>query len=592
MPLNLSDAAVLVASVEDRAARLKRGKDGGYVFLVERTNDVPAVLSLKLEFAKSYTKAPGYNSVSFKPPLAAVSKWLIRVPESEVKIEVRPLIAATDAPEAGPSETRLLAFLGPAATVNIGWTAKAEGAKGLEALVNLSVEQQVSIEEGIVRTRAQLAYEITRAELSQLEVELPSEEKIINVSDPNVREWSVKQGAVQLLTVQLFQPVRGKQNLLLEFERLAPPNPLVVPCIQGGNVVRQHGFIVVRNAAGLRAEAVAREGVVQIDPEDLPAQLRNRKWDSAHRYVTAPYTLKLNVERVEPRILADSFVDVYLRPEELQLRLVTVFEIQKAGVFQLDLQLPAGFDLRSVKGIGGKDVAPLEVDRHFVDAAAGNRLFVSLGRKAQGRVGLAVELIRTLSEPDLLSPTGRTVLFDLALPTVRGGAFVEREQGRLVVYAPESLRTDARVRTGLRPITYAEAGGGKPGPAQPAEKERPCLSFAYSEPPIALQLAVERRPPHLTARQLLVVRVEPGVVKYDAAFFYDILYSSVKFLHLDLPKSLASEVRITTPRIRYATLEVRPTIWRPAMYRGASRAKRNSWARCGSISTGKKSWKE
>ncbi|MGQ9662682.1 MAG: hypothetical protein ACUVWX_10170 [Kiritimatiellia bacterium] len=300
---------------------------------------------------------------------------------------------------------------------------------------------------------------------------------------------------------------------------------------------------------------MAREGVLQVDLEDLPPQLREGKWNSAYRYVTVPYTLKLNVERVEPRILADSFLDVYLRPEELVLQLVSVFDIQKAGVFRLDLQLPTGFDLRSVRGVGGRGVEPLEVDRYFLDTAAGNRLFVSLSRKVQGKVGLLVELVRTLSEPDLLSPTGKTVLLDLPLPSARGGTFVEREQGRLVVYAPESLRVDTRSRTGLRPITYTEAGEAKPGLVKPAEKERPCLSFAYSEPPIALQLAAERRAPYLTARQLLVIRVEPGVIKYDATFFYDILYSGVKFLRLDIPKSLASEIRITTPGIRYATLE-------------------------------------
>lgn len=53
----------------------------------------------------------------------------------------------------------------------------------------------------------------------------------------------------------------------------------------------------------------------------------------------------------------------------------------------------------------------------------------------------------------------------------------------------------------------------------------------------------------MTAAQLLVARVEPGVVKFDATFFYDIRYSGVKNLRIDLPAELAAEVRNATPEI-------------------------------------------
>ncbi|MCX7591650.1 MAG: hypothetical protein N2255_08490, partial [Kiritimatiellae bacterium] len=67
--------------------------------------------------------------------------------------------------------------------------------------------------------------------------------------------------------------------------------------------------------------------------------------------------------------------------------------------------------------------------------------------------------------------------------------------------------------------------------------------------------AVQRRAPHVTARQFVVANLEAGVVKYEASFFYDVLYSGVKFLRLDVPASLASEIRIITPGIRYSVFQ-------------------------------------
>ena len=92
-------------------------------------------------------------------------------------------------------ETVILAFVGAAPTVRIEWTPKAEGATGLTALASVQAEQQVWIQEGITRSRTNLAYAISRAELNQLAIEVPADYKVVNVFDPNVRQWSVEPAA-------------------------------------------------------------------------------------------------------------------------------------------------------------------------------------------------------------------------------------------------------------------------------------------------------------------------------------------------------------------------------------------------------------
>ena len=45
----------------------------------------------------------------------------------------------------------------------------------LTSLASVQAQQEVTIDEGVTRTRAQLVYEISRAELAQLSIEVPAE---------------------------------------------------------------------------------------------------------------------------------------------------------------------------------------------------------------------------------------------------------------------------------------------------------------------------------------------------------------------------------------------------------------------------------
>ena len=101
----------------------------------------------------------------------------------------------------------MLAFLGAAPSVRIDWTPRAEGATGLDALVSVQAEQEVTIDEGVARTRVRLNYQISRAELAELKIEVPGDQKVVNVADANLRQWNVEpSGSNQTITVGLFQP--------------------------------------------------------------------------------------------------------------------------------------------------------------------------------------------------------------------------------------------------------------------------------------------------------------------------------------------------------------------------------------------------
>ncbi len=439
--------------------------------------------------------------------------------------------------------------------MQIDWTPKAEGAMGLAALATVQTEQQVNIDEGVIRTRTQLAYTISRAELAELAIEVPADQKVLNVFDPNVKEWKVEQAeALSKITVQLYQPARESQRLLIEMERFSDEllqKPIAVPVVRALAVGRQQGVVVVQVAQTLRAEPATRVGLLQLDANELPPTLAQTPWSFSYRFPAVPFELTLRAEKVQPQIQTHELVEAYLEPERLTLDLLALYKIERAGVFQLELDVPLGFEVRAVRGHAAAGAEAAVVDTHHVTADdKAQHVVVNLSRKAMGNVGLFVELQRQLEDPNLLSPTGQASTIPLPLPRVSAAKEIERSVGRLLIYAPESLRVNPVKQDGVQSISFAEAlqdaastRDGRFGPA------REVLAYAYTQAPVDLNLAVERRKPYVTARQLLLARVEAGVVKYEATLFYEIRYSGVKSLRLDVPAALAKEIRNQTPTV-------------------------------------------
>ena len=233
IPLRLSDAAITSATLAGEPARIVGGPGEDYRLLVEKKGKKAEQIVLSLEYAKAISKMPGQNSVSFQAPQAPVSRWRVRIPQAGVKVNIFPLIAATEVP---PAETkgekvekgkvRRESENRPRPTKPWCWPLsgrprwsastgppRPKGATGLAALVSVQAEQQVWINEGAARSRTNLTYAISRAELGQLAVEVPADYKVVNVFDANVRQWSVEPPAAgakrQKITAQLFEPAKS-----------------------------------------------------------------------------------------------------------------------------------------------------------------------------------------------------------------------------------------------------------------------------------------------------------------------------------------------------------------------------------------------
>lgn len=566
VPIRLGDSAIIHAKIGDQPARVIFEDQQGYFVLLEQVDEKPRTVVVELEYAKAFTKNPGQNTVGFEAPQAPVNRWQFRVPQTGAKITIQPMIAASEQPPAmngdkPVEETRLLAFVGAAAHVRVDWTGKAEGATGLTALVNAQVQQMITINEGAIRTRAQIAYDISRAELSQFVLEVPADQKVVNVFDPNVRQWEVKaEGELQLITVQLFQPIRGAQNLVVELERfLSDMNQkeLRLPTVKAVGAGRQQGIVVISVNNALRSEVLRRVGLTQLGIEELPDSLKASKWEYSYRYAAVPFDLAVATEKVLPRIRATELAEVYLEPEQMAIDLLAVYQIDRAGVFQLELDVPADFEVRGVNGVpcAPAGAQPVQVDSYNLIGEKKTRLVVNLTQRAIGSVALAVQLRKALDQPSLLTPSDESTEIPLPIPRVAAGAS-ESTRGRVIVYAPESLRVNIGQHQGARLIPIAEALQGMESMrAGRYSNLREVLALAYTQQPAQLALATNRRKPDVSVRQLLVTTVNNQSVEFEARFYYDIRYSGVKSLQIKLPLEIVKEqVRNETPGVRERAL--------------------------------------
>jgi hypothetical protein len=563
LPLRLGDSAIRSARIAGEPARILRDEQG-HTLLIEKQGKEPQSIVLELEFSKAFTKSPGNNRVTFQSPQAAVNHWKVRLAEPGVRVAIHPqAISGDDAkPDPAAKETVVEADVGSAAEVAIDWTPKSEGAAGLAALASVQTRADLVIDEGIVRAQVHLMYTISRSQLDRLTLEAAAGYKVVNVFDPNVQKWEITQSdeTKQTIVVQLFEPAKGSQALRVELERVdesLTTNGVAAPSVKALEAQRQFGVLAVRITPALRADVAARTGLSQLDAGELPPELANQPWAYSYRFAAVPYSLTLNVHAVEPRIEATEFVEAYIEPQQTTVELLASLNIERAGIFSIDATVPEGYEVRNVAGRAFADVQPAVIESHHWDAQK-NRLTIQFGRKALGKTGLVVQLVKRMDDPRLLTPSGETVDFQLDLPRIAHPA-LERSQGYLIVYAPDALRFKSTTTTGLQNIAVSEVlskGLSVRDGRMPHLRET--SAFAFFQDAAKLQLAIERRTPQVTVRQSLAATIESGIVRYDAVFHYDIRYSGVRSLRIDVPTDLVNAIRNKTKVVADAPYAKQP----------------------------------
>ncbi len=569
VPLGLHDAAVRSARIENQTARIVPDPQNGVVLLYEApAQREPFTVRLEIEYAKAVEKIPGRNTVALHPPRAPINEWRVTVPESAVTIAIHPSLAATtESPmdsSGAADRTVLHAFVGPADEVRIEWNPQAERAAGVTTLATAEAQQELFISEAAIRCRTYLEYMVSGGELPRLQLRLPATYRVVGIFDANVKQWQTStDGPVQHVSVELFEPARSRQTLIVELERFGvdpTAEEFAAPMVEALDAGRQQGIVAVQLGEALRGATRLRNGLVQVDSSELPDRLKSQNWHFAFRYVTLPYQLSLGLEKVSPEVTARQYAQAYIDPRQLVLTLFAVFDIQQSGLFQIQITAPPGWQPLRVEGQSAPGIEAVQVESVQPASDQPDVWVVQLGRKAIGQVGLRVEWQRTIEEPNLVSPTGQPTRLELVVPRIET-AGLHRLNGFLIIRAPVSLRVVPTAMSGLHVTSLSEAAPPDASVFRPMSE--PVLgegiAFAHGAEPARVELLAERRKPQVDVRQLLNVQVQPGLVRHEAKFFFEVRYSPVKTLRIDLPSRVAAKARNVTSGVRDEVIDPQPS---------------------------------
>ncbi|MFN0057503.1 MAG: hypothetical protein ACKVX7_03525 [Planctomycetota bacterium] len=515
---------------------------GEYAILLPR----PGMYRAKIAFSVRVAKAPGKKSFGFGIPPLAVSRLELRIPEDGVRVDVQPLIAATES-VAESGVTRVLAFLGNSPQVSVSWSPPPGRVDRDGTIVSAAQQIAVRLSERLLRIDTRIDFEVLRGESDEFRVRLPADTRLLHVQADNSRAWT--QEGDQLI-VQLFTPVKRYQ-LGLSFERPFEqvPERVDVPFPRIENVLRESGFAVAVADVGLKTRVESSAGLSQLDPQEMPQDLRldrGLRFGYLAHTAAAPLKLVLAVEKITPVVHAETTSVVALGEHEDVWVGWIEFDVRKAGVFVLQFQVP---QVWTVQQVG----EPQQIEDFQASDAEGQRtVTVNLRARALGNLRVPFRLTRAggVREGALTFPALRVV----------GAA---QDRGLLGVSVPRAVEAVTTTRTALVDIDVdpllrtgilGQVGGDAGIPR----------AFRYRSTPASVELRLTARKTEIDVIAQHLVEVGDGEIKHTHLLDYNVMYAPVDKLYFTAPAALDNELKIETKQktdVRKSGKEGDATIW-------------------------------
>ena len=575
VPIGLGEVAVAQASVvqgADKAPGLLRIVGGEYV-LVTRGKGRRV---LKVDFVRQLITKPGLNVLSYRMPAAAISTLDLTIPEADMKVDVDPMRAATTQQEgpAGKKVTRLQAFLGTARAVKLSWKPKTQAAAELEPVVICEQFHHVQVDEALIRHEVRLDYDVRRRGVGSFTIQLPGGFRVTAVNGENIRKWDVKAapdagaGAnakkPQTLVVELFAPVKDKYTLTIQTEKFLKEADATLPLepVITRKVVRRTGLIAITRSNRRSVELRGLKNLARVDTGRLPKAIRGLPGATAYRFITADYGATLVIGTVLPRITVRQLWALDVDDDRLELRGELKYRVERAGVFQVAMDLPEPWQVVSVGP--ASTVHEHQLQTVGQGAKKTRRLNVLLKRELTGDLNLSVLLRGPRGSAD------EAVKFVLPLADEKN---LQLYTGQFVLSLAGRFRAEVEKLAQLQSIPLNQAEVKKRRPAM-----APTMAFEFSGidrgQPAGADFRIAVKPAQVSAVVHRLVNIQPGSVQQDAVVQFKVQYAPVEKFYLKVPKWLADKgIQINGADIKEKPrIDKLPPDQLPAPAKGAAKA--------------------
>jgi hypothetical protein len=525
LPVAFGAAAIGRVEPADGSVLLKGVAEGQYSLLLQGAGKK----TVKLELLAAVQTSPENRAFSLQCPPTGIAELTVSIPEPDQSVTIAPLQVLLPAePVAG--RTVVKASVGAVTGFDVRWSPRAGSKPVMDLLASATAQTQARIEPGLLQVRTQLNYEILRGELRELTIAAPRDARIIDVTAAagRIRAWTVDQTnpSQQLIRVELLAPATERFQVEVQTERTIEGDQATLigrlddGSLQGVHaegVVRESGVLTLTTDPALTAIVTAQSGLRQTAAEGAGGTQEGgaNSWE----YSGSRGRLTVQIRPVEPRLIAVHTLNYTFRDSELRVRSVIRYEIERAGIFQLALQIPEGLLVDSVSADG--------MSEYSLDRGTG-RIVLSLTQKRMGSIEVTVQ--------GHLPFAAGTENAELALP-IPAPEGVERETGTLTIDAPEFLDvlTVDEKTTGLFPARDAVV--------EPQARMRSIGVWSFTRRPLALSVRTAPRPSQVAGFVATTVRVEPEIVRQSAVATFDIRNAGIDTLRIAVPETIAADVR-------------------------------------------------
>jgi hypothetical protein len=535
--LPLSGATVGKVTADDERVVLKGTGRGVYsLFLPE-----PGEHQVELELLVKIQSSPDGKSIQFQTPVVGIASIEVVIPEQDQKIEIEPEAVSQPA-EAGENESRVKFQLGAADHVRIGWAPRVGVKPQMELLTSVRNRLAVTLADGLVHTQSSMKIDVLRGDLSQVQLLVPRDHRILDVSAPQakVKGWKAEEDDNgQIITVDLLQAVEKSLELEVHTERTLPEEPFPLAGIdEEGNVfgihvrgaIRESGTLSISHSVDSQLTVAEQLGLIRVDAGDLPES--ERQAGQVHfKFYTPRFTLVAGIAPVEPRVTVKNQTVLTFQRERLRVQSNLSYAIERAGVFELRIKLPAEMTVESVNTDRMRE--------YTIDDATGI-LTVSFLEKRGG--SLNVNLVGHLKLEDSDEQ-------QLSLP-VPEPLQTFQETGTVSVFAPAALEIDSleEETSGVHAEEVAAEGSAS---------ARLVGRWTFQSRPIAITVRTLRKPTRLTARVGSLVRINEDQAEVRCQVEFLIEHAPVRVFRVAVPESVSERIAIDVPPGKGQAIQVR-----------------------------------
>jgi hypothetical protein len=296
-------------------------------------------------------------------PASVVTSLDLTVPESVQAATVRGVGPVTVEPLEGGKSRVHAAALGVLDQLDLTWQTAQPAAQPGAALLTLTGDQRISLDEGTAFTDIRLRVEVRQGALPALRIRLPGDAGNLMVEEegrPEPLEWTfTRPGGVLAVTPRMpLTPGSTSWTLRLRFYQTFEPKPGRAVALGLCEVLdapgsTQKGTVALWLAPDVRVSV--QHQLLRVDPRDV-AQLEGRPASYAFRYVQQPVRLDAVFS---PGGATQAYAEVrtnhVVRLTEASLALVSEIEflrVTRPGVQELEIRWPRGltFDRRVLLG--------------------------------------------------------------------------------------------------------------------------------------------------------------------------------------------------------------------------------------------------